>query len=191
LSSDGLLHPHDGAFLYPGTLEKDGTYRPMADKNIAGLTTYKQQLVYLDNEAVLSNAWAGELFSIHQMPGAKLFAGGENFTFLLAEGRNLKLIKNSQELWKGRTPEEVLELKFSPATGKFWILTSKTLYTFSPDKKELQTFFEGSGFTSFDVVAFGTKTILARQMVTSKSTTFHKSRRVKLNRNCRCLKLPW
>src|SRR5690554_436374 len=31
LSSEGLLHPHNGRFLYPGTLEIDGTYRPMAD----------------------------------------------------------------------------------------------------------------------------------------------------------------
>jgi hypothetical protein len=160
LSSDGLLHPHGGAFLYPGTLEKDRTYRPMADKNIAGLTTYKQQLVYLDDEAVLSNAWAGKLFSKHEMSDAKLFAGGEDFTFLIADGRNLKLLKDSEELWKGRASESALELKYAPSTQKFWILTSKALLTFSPENKELKTFFEGSGFTSFDVVAFGTKTII-------------------------------
>lgn len=160
LASTGLLHPYAGGFLYPGTLETDGTYRPMSDKNIADLTTYYNQLVYLDNEAVLSNAWAGHLFSKHQMPKAELFAAGDDFTFLLAEGRNLKLIKNSQEIWKGRTPEQVLELKYAPATGKFWILTSKTLFIFSAENKELQPLFEGSGFTSFDVVAFGTKTII-------------------------------
>jgi hypothetical protein len=160
LYSEGLLHPHDGEFLYPGTLEKDGTHRPFNDKNFAGLATYQKQLIYLDDEAVLSNAWAGELFSKHQMPKAQLFAAGDDFTFLLAEGRNLKVIKDSQELWKGRTPEQVLELKYAPATGKFWILTSKTLFTFSQENKELQPFFEGSGFTSFDVVGFGTKTVI-------------------------------
>ena len=160
LASNGLLHPHAGAFLYPGTLEKDGTHRPFNDKNFAGLAAYRQQLIYLDDEAVLSNAWAGELFSKHQMPKAEFFAAGEDFNFLLAEGRNLKLMKNSQELWKGRTPEQVLELKFSPATGKYWILTSKALFTFSAESKELKTFIEGSGFTSFDVVAFGTKTVI-------------------------------
>ena len=160
LASNGLLHPHAGTFLYPGTLEKDGTHRPFNDKNITGLAAYRQQLIYLDDEAVLSNAWAGELFSKHQMPKAQLFAAGEDFTFLLAEGRNLKLIKNSQELWKGRTPEEVMELKFSPATGKYWILTSKALFTFSAESKELKTFIDGNGFTSFDVVGFGTKTVI-------------------------------
>jgi hypothetical protein len=41
LSSAGLLHTHAGAFLYPGTLQTDGTYRPMADKNLrdCSLTT--------------------------------------------------------------------------------------------------------------------------------------------------------
>lgn len=160
LSSGGLLHPHDGAFLYPGTLVKDGTYRPMADKNISGLVAYKQQLVYLDDEAVLSNAWAGKLFSKHEMPGTKRFAGGEDFTFLMANGRNLKLLKNSEELWKGRAPEPVLELKYAPSTQKFWILTANLLLTFSPENNELQPVFKGSGFTSFDVVAFGTKTII-------------------------------
>lgn len=160
LASNELLHPHAGAFLYPGTLEKDGTYRPMADKNIAGLTAYRQQLIYLDDEAVLSNAWAGKLFSEHQMPKAKLFAGGENFTFLVADGKNLKMLNERQQLWKGKISEPVIELKYDPATEKFWILTASVLYTFSPSEKELNTFFEGSNFTSFDVVAFGTKTVI-------------------------------
>jgi hypothetical protein len=160
LSSDGLLHPHAGAFLYPGTLETDETHRPFTDKNHADLATYKQQLVYLDDEALLSNAWAGELFSKHQMPKAQMFAAGEDFNFLLASGRDLKLLKDSKELWKGRASDAVLELKYAPATGKFWILTSKSLLSFSPEKKELQPFFEGNDFTSFDVVSFGTKTII-------------------------------
>src|SRR5690606_33241464 len=32
-SSDGILRTHDGQFLYPGSLMKDRTYRPLADKN--------------------------------------------------------------------------------------------------------------------------------------------------------------
>lgn len=160
LSSIGLLHPHDGMFLYPGTLEPDKTYRPMSDKNIADLMVYKEQLVYLDDKAVLSNAWAGKLFSKHGMSKAKLFAGGEEFTFLIAEDKELKLLKESEQLWKGRTSESVIELKFSLSTGKFWILTSKSLHVFSPDKKELKTIIKGDDFTSFDIVAFGTKIII-------------------------------
>jgi hypothetical protein len=155
LFSEGLLHPHAGAFLYPGTLEQDVIHRPFANKNFADLEVYEGQLVYLDDEAILSNAWAGKLFSKHSMPNAQLFAAGDDFTFLIAAGRNLKLIKNSKELWTGYTPDPVLELKFAPATGKFWILTSHALYIFSPDEKKLITFFEGSDFTSFDMADLG------------------------------------
>uniref|UniRef100_UPI003567413A hypothetical protein n=1 Tax=Mariniphaga sediminis TaxID=1628158 RepID=UPI003567413A len=158
LSSEGLLHPHDGAFLYPGTLEKDGTYRPMADKNLKDLASYQQQLVYLDEEAVLSNAWAGKPFLKHQMPGANLFAGAEDFTFMVVEGRDLKLLKGTDQLWKGKTTDQVLDLKYVSSTGKFWILTPGTLQTFSLQKMELETVFKGMGFTAFDVVAFGAKT---------------------------------
>ena len=160
LSSKGLLHPHAGEFLYPGTLEPDGTHRPMADKKISGLAKYKHQLVYLDDKAVLSNAWAGKLFSKHGLPTAKLFAGGEDFAFLVSNGNELKYLKDSEQLWKGKTSNPVLEIKYNPATELFWILTSKSLHTFSADKKELKTIFEGTDFTSFDVVKFGTKTII-------------------------------
>ncbi|SHF22893.1 hypothetical protein SAMN05444274_104109 [Mariniphaga anaerophila] len=160
LSSKGLLHPHSGAFLYPGTLEKDGTYRPLADKNIVDLASYKQQLVYLDEEAVLSNAWAGIPFLKHGLSNAKLFAGGEDFTFLVAAGRDLKLLKGDEQIWKGKAAGPVLELKYAASTGKFWVLTANSLQTFSSKEMKLQTVFEGSDFTSFDVVAFGTKSII-------------------------------
>ncbi len=160
LSSAGLLHPHNGAFLYPGTLNSDRTYRPMADKNISGLMVYDNQLVYLDDEAVLSNAWAGRLFSKHEMKDSKLFAGGKDFMFLVSDGNNLKLIKDSEVYWRGNISDLILDIKYTAATDLFWILTDKSLITFSPGAKELKTIFEGKGFTSFDVVAFNAKTII-------------------------------
>lgn len=160
LSSAGLLHPKEGAFLYPGTLVEDNTYRPMADKSVSDLNQYQKQFVYLDKEAVLSNAWAGLLFTKHGMPGAKIFAGGEDFTFLVSDGRELKLIKGSEQLWKGKVAAPVTGLKYAPATGQFWVLTSEALYTLAPGEKELVPFFEGKAFTSFDLAAFGTKTVI-------------------------------
>jgi hypothetical protein len=160
LSSTGLLHPHGGEFLYPGTLEPDGTYRPMADKSLAGIGTYKEQLVYLDKEAVLSNAWAGELFSKHQMPAARLFAGGDDFTFLVAEGRELKLVKNSEQLWMGSVPEQVIEVKHAGTEDRFWILTTSALYAFTPGTKNPEPFYKGKGFTSFDLVDSGEKQVI-------------------------------
>ena len=160
LSSDGLLHTHAGAFLYPGTLQTDGTYRPMADKNISGLLSYDKQLVYLDDVAVLSNAWAGKLFSRHEMENARWFAGGEDFSFLVSDGNNLRYISDSKVLWKGRVSDKLIDIRFVPATEKFWILTDKSLNTFSPETNEDVIVFQGDGFTAFDVVAFGSKTII-------------------------------
>ena len=37
LTSKGLYKPYAGAFLYPGTLVPDGSFRPMGDKKIAGI----------------------------------------------------------------------------------------------------------------------------------------------------------
>ncbi|MCK5469255.1 MAG: hypothetical protein KAI99_12115, partial [Cyclobacteriaceae bacterium] len=65
LTSKGIYRPHNGHFQYPGTLEPDRTYVPMADKKITDMIVHQNQFVYVDDQAVLSNAWAGKLFSIH------------------------------------------------------------------------------------------------------------------------------
>ncbi len=51
-SSEGLLRPRSGQFLFPGTLVKDTQYRPTSDKKIAGLGIYKSHFMYVDNKAV-------------------------------------------------------------------------------------------------------------------------------------------
>ncbi len=80
LSDKGLMRLRDGQFLFPGTVVKDVQDLPTSDKNIAGIGTYQNQFVYIDNEAVLSNApKSGHLFSRHTMPDARIFAGGNDF----------------------------------------------------------------------------------------------------------------
>jgi hypothetical protein len=61
-TKSGLYQLYAGQFLYPGTLEKDVSYRPIADKKMANLGLYQHQFVMIDDKAVLSNAWAGKLF---------------------------------------------------------------------------------------------------------------------------------
>ena len=57
-SAQDLLQPHAAQFLFPGTLVQERYYRPIADKNIRNVITYREHLVYVDDKAVLSNAWA-------------------------------------------------------------------------------------------------------------------------------------
>lgn len=160
LSSDGLLQPHCGFFLYPGTLEPDRTYRPMAGKKIVNMLNYDGQFVYLDDKAVLSNAWAGKLLEKHGMPSATVFAGGEDFMFLVADGKNLKCIQNSKELWKGELKNQPLSIKYNQGDHLFWLLDQQSLSTFNPRTKELKTVIAGENFTAFDMVDSCRKTVI-------------------------------
>ena len=62
------------------------------------LLIYQDQFVYLDDEAVFSNAWAGKLYLNHDLPNARAFAGGADFGFMVSDGSNLTFIKNSEKL---------------------------------------------------------------------------------------------
>lgn len=151
LSSDGLLRPRGGQFLFPGTLVKDVQDRQTSDKKITGIGTYQDQLVYIDDRAVLSNAWAGKLFSRHKMPGAKLFAGGKDFSFMISDGKTLNFIKDSVKLWEGSLPgDEVKDIKFDVASNLFWILGKTSIHAFSPEKKEFIKVTDGNNLTCIE-----------------------------------------
>ncbi len=155
LSSEGLMKPFDGQFLYPGTIVADASYRSMAGKKVVGIDSYQNQLVYLDGKTVFSNAWAGKLFSKHEMPDAKIFVGGADFIFLVSDGKELKCIKNSQIIWSGTVSDGITELRYSTESGLFWILGTKSLNTFNPNDAKLSKVFDGADFTSFDLTDKG------------------------------------
>lgn len=160
LSAAGLMKPDNGRFLYPGTLVPDQSYRTMAAKKISGLGVYQDQFVYLDQFAVLSNAWAGKLFLKHKMPDARLFAGGGDFAFLVSDDNHLKYLQDSKIIWQGSLAGKIIDIKYSPAGNLFWILTGKDLTTFLPEQKKLGKAFEGNDFTSFDITRDGRKVII-------------------------------
>ncbi len=153
LSSKGLLRHRAGQFLFPGTLVKDVHDRPTSDKNIASIGTYKDQLVYIDDKAVFSNAWAGKLYSRHDMPNAKILSGGNNFTFLISDGKSLSLLKDSQSLWKGTlSNDEIQDIKYDDKANLFWILGKKSISTFSPDNKKVAKIIDNSNVTCMELV---------------------------------------
>ncbi|MFD1143287.1 hypothetical protein ACFQ4C_19320 [Larkinella insperata] len=162
INTDGeLLHPHDGQFLHPGTLKPDQYYRFTKDKNLTALGVFDQQLVYLTDQVVYSNAWAGKLFSAHSLPKARLFAGAPAFTFLVSDGSSLALVKDSKSLWNGSLPnDEVIGIRYQPGGNQFWVLGKKTLSTVSVASPKLTKVLDGSGFTAFDLAAQGKKVIV-------------------------------
>lgn len=152
----GITVPHNGQFLYPGTLFVDKSYRTLKGKNITALGAYKNQFVLLDDKAIISNAWAGSLYSKHSLPKASIFEGGQDFEFLISDGRHLNLIKNSRTLWKGDlSDDEVLDIKFQSSNNTFWVLSKKSLSTFSLNTNSLNKILSGSDFTAFDISANG------------------------------------
>jgi hypothetical protein len=157
-SSEGLLLPRSGQFLFPGTLVKDTQYRPTSDKKIAGLGIYKSHFMYVDNKAVFSNAWAGTVYSRHKMPEAKLFAGDNNFTFLVSDGKNLKLLNDSVASWEGKSDDAVVDLKFDAANNQFWVLGKQSVSVFSPLQKRLIRVVSNPDLTCMEVS--GNKLIL-------------------------------
>lgn len=148
-SSAGLLKPFAGEFLYPGTLVSDKTYRPLADKKILNLDLYENQFVYLEDKAVLSNAWAGELYSRYKMVNASLFEGGEAFAFLISDGQSLQFVKDSKALWTGKNNEKIIDILFDKSRNVFWILAKESIAVFSVKDQSLTNAFTGSALTCF------------------------------------------
>lgn len=155
LSSKGLLHPFSGEMLYPGTLVADDSYRPMKAKKISALGVYQDQLVYLDDKTVLSNAWAGKLFVKHSLPNARVFAGGSDFDFLISDGQALQYLKTGQINWEGKSTGQVLNLIFDSAGQRFFVLTPAAIFTFSPADKSLKPFYSGDSLTCFTLANSG------------------------------------
>ena len=154
LSDKGLMRIRAGEFLFPGTIVKDTQDRPTSDKKISGIGTYQDQLVYIDNKAVLSNAWAGNLYLHHQLPEAAIFAGGKDFAFLISDTKELQYLKGTEKLWDSSLINDVVkDVKYDEANNHFWILwKSSVVGTFSPVTKKLTQIFKANNLTCIGII---------------------------------------
>ncbi|MFS4418040.1 hypothetical protein [Maribacter sp. 2307ULW6-5] len=149
-SSHGILRTHDGRFLYPGTLVQDKTYRPITDKDLGGMTVYENQFVYVDDKAVLSNAWAGSLYLEHNLPEAFIVAAGDDFGFMVSDGNALQFLSQSKIPWQGLLEKDtVLDVLYAKPDNVFWVLGQQSVARFDSDTRELRTMVRGNGFTAF------------------------------------------
>jgi len=160
LSSEGLLRPDNGHFQYPGTLESDIGYLAMKDKKIADVAIYQNQFVYLYDQAIFSNAWAGKLYSRHQLNAPESISPGSNFSFMVTSGKSIYLIRDSQIVFSNSLSADFLDVKYN--NGQFWILTTNSLHRLNEEDGTSAQIFTHSGLTSFDLIsdteiAIGTK----------------------------------
>ncbi len=153
LAKNGLQMPLMGKLLHSGTLVKDVSYRPMTDEKISSMCLYKNEYVFINDKSVLSNAWAGKLYIPHGMQNASLIAAGKDFSFLISDGNQIKLIQHDKIVWSGESPSSaLLHLQFDENKNLFWLLSANMLYVFSPLEKKLSAVFSGDGFTVFKVL---------------------------------------
>ncbi|GHB62736.1 hypothetical protein [Persicitalea jodogahamensis] len=150
LSSQGLMLPHGGQFLYPGSIVPDGRYRFIKDKKLSDLGAYQNQFVFLGDKAILSDAWAGSLYDEHGLTGAKHFAGGEDFAFLVSDGQKLVFLVDNKKVWQ-EDVSDILDIKYQPQKMQFWVLTKSGLHTFTPATLEWTEVLSGKNFTAFDI----------------------------------------
>ena len=61
VSESKLLHTGDKI------IAKNSYYRPFENMNVIAMDIYKDQFVYLTNNAVLSNAWTGKYYVDHKL----------------------------------------------------------------------------------------------------------------------------
>jgi len=163
ISSAGLLKPSGGALLYPGQLVPDISYNFMKDRKIVDIQLYDNQFVYLDDKAVLGNAWAGKLYAKHTLPGATFFSSGNDFSFLLSDGSSLQYLNQSGVLWQGHAADSISRIIFDKSRNSFWLLGKNSVSVFSNTDKLIQQKYKGKSFTSFALTANNKELIIATQ----------------------------
>ncbi|WP_020531843.1 hypothetical protein [Flexithrix dorotheae] len=162
LTTEGIFRPINGHFQFPGKLERDITYIPMVDKKVRDIIVYQNQFVYLNEEAVFSNAWAGKLFLRHQLENASIMEGGNDFSFLVAYEKAYTVFKDSEAVFSGELEEKILDIQFNPESENYFILTTSGIYSVSQKGGKENKVYTGGNLTSFDLItenkiAVGTK----------------------------------
>ena len=160
LSDSGIIVPDNGSLFYSGKLIRDISYPPLFPKRISAIGTYRNQTVYLDDKQLFSNAWAGKIQIGHGLPHASLFAGGEDFHFLISDGEQLVYLDQSgNKIWNG-TLKDVHQIRYLPKKKSFLIVTSEVLAEYSPGQPNLNIRYEGHGITCATAISKGDEVVI-------------------------------
>lgn len=153
LAADGLKHLKDGRFLYPGQVVEDRTYRFMSAKNIADMLLLDGQFVYLDRDAVFSNAWSGRLYVKHGLTNPTAFAANDRRQFLVTDGHTVHVVRDDSVTWKGTVPGgKLLQVASHPGQpDHFYLLAPDAVYRFSATDNQLVPIYQGASLTAFDI----------------------------------------
>lgn len=154
LSDKGILVPENGQLFYPGKLVNSVAYTPLFKKKITAVSNYKEHIIYLDNTHVFSNAWAGLIQIEHELPRARLVAGGKDFHFLVSDGTNLVYLnKEGKKIWSG-TLNGVKQIVYNELKDQFLLVQSNGISTWKPGSEITETF-KAEGINCAEVLSNG------------------------------------
>ena len=142
LSDKGLLQ------VYEGRLVPDRLHRPLADMHIADIDTHDGQFVYLTDDLVLSNAWAGRRLVPHHVPDVRLMAIGDDQRFLVAGNRHIALFHSIEPVTQWQASGEIKQAAFDAKRGRFLFLAGDSLWRVEPDGKTAAVY-EGDHLNCF------------------------------------------
>ncbi|MHC4302694.1 MAG: hypothetical protein ACYS7Y_35995, partial [Planctomycetota bacterium] len=146
LSDKGLLQIHNGELV------PDRLYRPIRDMQVQGLETYRGQFIYLTDKAVLSNAWAGNIYTSHKMRDARLFEMGNNFDSLLAgEGAPAYFGKAGDAVKLATAQAKASQVLFDRRRKRFLVLFDDQICCYAPGRK-CRRVFEGENLTCLGLI---------------------------------------
>ncbi len=160
LSDSGVVVPDNGSLFYAGKLIRDISFPPLYPKKIRTIGTYLNQTVYLDNKQLFSNAWAGKIQIDHGMPNATLFAGGEDFHFLVSDGEHLVYLDQSgKKLWSGIL-KGVLQIRYEESKKCFLLVTPSLVVEYSPGQSQIKVCYAGTGITCATAITKGNEIVI-------------------------------
>jgi hypothetical protein len=161
LTSRGPSIPNHGSFLYPGSLTSDIAYPPMLKRNISGMTEFQHQFVYLDQNQVFSNTWAGKIQIDHHVTHPKMIVAGNEFCFMVSDGNLVKYIdQTGKVLWSGTFPR-LKQIKFQTGKNRFFLVGTTQISAFTPGQN-ITEIYSGANITcaeplkNSDQIAVGT-----------------------------------
>lgn len=161
LAANKLYRANNGSLQYPGNLDLDNSQIPMTDMKIADVICYQDQFVYLTDKAILSNAWAGKILVKHDMLSANILCGGNDFDFMISDGKKISYLKNSEEVWDAEVElGKVISIKYNKSTNIFLILGEKSLYSFSLKNNSLTLLYSRNDLTCFEISEKGHEIVL-------------------------------
>ncbi len=179
LSNQGLLQVHNGK------LTQDRHYRPLSDMQIRDFDVYQNQFVYLTDQAIFSNAWAGKFLVVHEMPQVKRFQMGNQFEFLLAHDTSHIVYYNGKKFQQYPVATKIKQLAFDVTHNRYLLLGDNQIKIFSPGRG-WQTAYEGKNLTCLALIDNNSRILLGAKSgyLILRADTFQTERPLQT-------KLPW